>query len=476
MRRLIIVGGGISGLAAAWAARCGADREGIPLEIVVLEREADVGGKARSERIGEWLTEAGPLGYPGNAPGMQELVRAARLEEDVVRAGPAAGRRYLVRDRRLLEIPASPLRFVRTGLLPPRALLRALVEPLIPRRHEESEESVWAFTARRLGKEVADRLVAPMVLGVFAGDARRLSLQAAFPQVAALEDEHGSLLRGAVARRRKGRGGQAPPQDRRLTTFREGLQSLPRALAARGTFEVRRGTAAESVALGANGRWRVAVAGVRERIAADAIVLATEAWAMGALLAEAAPDLAGELGAIPYPPVAVVALGYPDVGERRIPRGFGMLVPRPEGFRTLGMTWDGRLFPGRCGAGYVLVRSLLGGTFDPEIGRLDEGELIAIATREAGELLGIEAEPRFTRVTRWRRAIPQYEVGHLSRVARIERSLAGLSGLFLAGNSLYGSSFPAAAARGTACGQEAVTWLRGARSHSADSLPSGPHR
>ena len=191
MRRLVIVGGGISGLAAAEGAAALAGRVPGGLEVLVLEKEQEVGGKARSVQQDGWLVECGPTGFLDNEPALDRLVEAAGLEK--LAANTAAARRFVVRGGRMREIHTNPLRFAGSGILGPVGLARMLVEPVIPRRRSDEDESVWSFAARRLGADAADRMIAPMVLGVFAGDARKLSLEAAFPKLHALEREHGSF-------------------------------------------------------------------------------------------------------------------------------------------------------------------------------------------------------------------------------------------------------------------------------------------
>jgi protoporphyrinogen/coproporphyrinogen III oxidase len=494
LKRLVVVGGGISGLAAAHAAaaRLGARGQGAAdaVEILVLERESAVGGKARTAIDRGFTVETGPTGFLAPDPAIDRLVRAAGLDSELLPSDDAAARRFVVRGGRMRQVSAHPLKFAASGLLGPLGMLRLLGEPWIPARAAGSgDESVWDFARRRLGRQAADRLVAPMVLGVFAGDARRLSLPAAFPRLAALEAEHGSLVRGMLAQRRRSRaasataaspspvapgtsrsgertpagvesgaaGGPAGPAGR-LTSFATGLETLPRALA-RGPAVVRCGVTVEAIDRGPDGALLVRLAG--ETVAADAVVLACEAWAAAELVTRLAPGLAAELAAIAYPPVTVVALGFTGEAAQRVPRGFGVLVPRGEGYRVLGVLWDSHVFPGRSPAGSVLVRAMLGGAVDPEAGLADEADAVAWTRADLRRLLGIEAPPIFTHVHRWRRAIPQYELGHRDRVLRIEAEAARQPGLYLAGNALHGVAFGKAAAAGLAAGEAAAELLGG---------------
>ena len=455
VKRLVVIGAGISGLAAASAA---ADAGIDGLEIIVLEQASQVGGKALSLREGPWLVEAGPSAYLDGEPALEYLVSRAGLEDERLVADESAANRFIVRKGRLRRLSPHPLRFARSGLLGPTGLARLLAEPFIPRGSRE--ESVWRFAQRRLGRQVADRLVAPMLLGVFAGDARRLSLAAAFPMLAELEKEHGSLTWGLLRRRRGGdRVGPTGPSGK-MTSFRSGMQALSIGLARSGGFAVRCNSGVAGLRLRRGGGWQIEVTKTAEVIAADAVALACEAGPMAKLLADQAPAMTRLLHQIPYPPVAVVALGFGAEAQSRVPRGFGALIPREEGFRVLGCLFDSHIFPGRSPATGLLIRSFLGGTVDPETASLDDDDLAAVARGDVARLLGLREPPLFTRVVRWERAIPQYEIGHLERVAAIEDELSRLPGLFLAGNALHGIAYPKAAATGVAAGKAAAVYLR----------------
>lgn len=461
MKRLVVVGGGISGTAAAFTAAKAARARGSDLEVVLLEREPEVGGKAESLREGSWLFETGPIGYLDSEPIVEELARDAGLEGELLRASGAQSRRFVFSRGRVREVKAHPIGFLTSGLVSFRGLARAAREPFVPGKTDDTDESVWDFAARRLGDEFADRLIHPLALGIFAGDAKRLSLPAAFPLMAELERDHGSLVRAQIARARARRRGELPPLRSTLCSFRDGIQSLPRALARTGGFETRLRARVASVHRGHNGRWSVAIEGDAEALSADAVILASEGYRAAALVSESAPAIARALTDIPHPPVYVVGLGYGPEARKRVPEGFGVLLPRDAGYRALGVTWDGYLFPGRDDERHLLVRVLFGGSFDPEIDRVEEGAIVETAIREMAKLLGLDAPPVFTRARLWPRAIPQYELGHNERLARIEREMERFPGLYLAGNALYGTAFGKAAVRGFFCGKRAIEFLYG---------------
>ena len=240
-----------------------------------------------------------------------------------------------------------------------------------------------------------------------------------------------------------------------LTSFREGMQSLPQALASRGGFTVRCG--AEARALERRGeRWAIAVVGDADPIVADAVVFAAEPWATAELLRSHIPIAAAQLDAIPCPAVAVVALGFGPDALARVPRGFGVLVARGEGFRMLGNLWEAHVYPGRSPDGHLLVRAIYGGAVDPGAGSLGTAELAALARAEIARLYGITGEPVFEHVERVPKAIPQYEIGHRDRVAAVERALAALPGVDITGFGLRGVAFADAAADGVRTGERII--------------------
>lgn len=450
-RRVVVIGGGISGLAAAWAAQQNASRVPGGLEVLVLERGDEVGGKARSVRRDGWLVESGPAGYFGGGAAMERLVSAAGMTHDVVPADAAAARRFVFRNGRMRRIATNPVGLVRSGILTFGGAARLLGEIFIRARRDDVDESAWDFAARRLGSEVADRLILPMALGVFAGDARRLSLAAAFPRMAALEREHGSLIRGMIVRRGRMSSGT-------LMSFRNGMQSLPLALARHGGFAVRCGAQAQALSKTASG-WSVTVAGERGAIPADAVILATEPWAAAALVRVHDAQAAAQLAAIPCPFVGVVALGFGPEALARIPHGFGVLIARDEGFRMLGNLWETRVYPGRGPDHHVLIRALFGGSVDHNASALDSVELASLARAEIARLYGITNPPVFEQVVRIPKAIPQYEIGHRDRVAVVERAIHALPGLEITGFGLRGVAFADVASDGVRCGERVVEHL-----------------
>ena len=459
MPRLVVIGAGISGLSAAHAARWEAERRARALEIIVFERDRQAGGKARSLKEDGFLVEAGPTGYLDNEPLLDRLSESVGLAKRPANA--AAARRFLVRGGRMREIHLNPLKFCMSGILSPLGMARVALEPFIAARSYDTQaedESILSFAERRLGKELARRMIAPMVLGVFAGDAGELSAGAAFPRLVELEREHGSLIRAMIALKRSRRpsGGPAGPSGT-LTSFDDGLQELPLALGRSQAIDLRCGCEVRSITARKASGYRLQVDD--DEIDADAVVLASESWNSASLIAPLAPVAARELAAIPTPPVTVVALGFAPSMRDAAPTGFGVLIPRGEGFRILGCLWDSHLFPGREPEGHLLLRVMLGGAVDPQVADLDDDEVMQTVLEDLRRLMPRLGKPLYKQIIRWARAIPQYTLGHAARLRSIDEDLARHPGIHLAGNACRGIAFTKAATAGARSGKEAARRL-----------------
>ncbi len=449
MKRIAVAGGGISGLAIAWAIRTRDPRA----DVLVLERSTRTGGNIRTEQVDGYICEAGPDGFLDNAPDTLQLVRAIGLESQLLPSDEAARRRYIFLNGALREVPSSPGAFLTTPLLSLPGKLRVACEPFAPRRGD-AEESIYEFASRRIGEEAASILVDSMVSGIFAGDSRALSLRACFPKMWQLEDEHGGLFRALVATRRHRRKGDAVgAPSGRLTSFTGGMSDLIERLTQKlddvvrisaPVLELRKTSDVQGYRSG----WPAtgySLATGRGEIEADAVILAGPSADSAALLHTFDPVLAAALEQIPSAPLAVVCLGYDaaEVARYCSLDGFGFLVPRGQNVRILGALWESSIYPNRAPSGKALLRVMIGGACDRDAVTLDDRELVSAVRGDLARTMGLACAPEFTRIIRHRRGIPQYVKGHLARMRRIETLLQVHPGLFLAGNSYRGVSLNA---------------------------------
>ncbi|GAB4252150.1 MAG: protoporphyrinogen oxidase [Deferrisoma sp.] len=458
-----MIGGGLSGLSAAWAVIRAAREAGVGADVTVCEREPVPGGKIRSERIGGYLCEAGPNGFLDNKPSTLAVSRAVGLGDRLLRSRDEARKRFVFAGGRLRQLPEDPMSFLASDVLSIRGKLRLAAEFLLPQGDPEEDESVAAFVRRRLGEEALDRLIDPMAAGIYAGDPEVMSLRSSFPKVYQLEQRFGGLLRGMMEMRKMAAaaGAQGPASAGPggvLWSYPEGLEELIRGLVvAVGAERVRTGAAAETLER-AGKAWTVRFADgtVAE---ADVLVLAVPAYDAARLVGPLDERLAALLQTIPYVPAAVVCTGLPREAVPHPLDGFGFLIPKSEGRRILGSLWSSSIFAHRAPDGRVLLTQILGGARNPELVGLGDEELTRVVREELRITLGIEAEPEFVWIRRWERAIPQYVVGHGERLREIEARVEALGGVHLAGNAFYGIGVNDCTARGEELGPRVATQL-----------------
>ena len=434
MARVVIVGGGLSGLSLAWYVR----RFRPEWELVLLEAEERTGGKAFSVSEGGYLVERGVNGVLDNKPATIELAKELGLP--VLKSRDASRRRFIVKEGGLKELPDSPKAFLKSDILSPSGKARLMLEPFIARCRDD-DESLASFARRRLGEEAYRYLIDPMASGIFAGDPEKLSVRSAFPRVWELEQEFGSLIRAMFALKRRARkeGGSGPASAGPggvLTSFRHGMGELVDALSSRLSSVIRTGAGAEAVEPCQQG-WKVAASGGKE-LEATHLVLACPARQAAALLKEAAPEVSEAASRIYYPPIAVVAVGVRADQVRRSMNGFGFLAPFIEGRKILGCLWDSSVFAHRAPEGRHLLRCLLGGARQPEMAGLKETELEAVVMKELKELVGLSGEPEYLHIFRWKEAIPQYNVGHFRLMEQVERGLLEAGRLYVRCNWVGG--------------------------------------
>lgn len=422
MTDIIVVGAGISGLSCAWFLRARAK------QVRVLEAGSQPGGCLTSAHHDGFLFEGGPNSTLLRGGALGTLIHELGLDAQVLEANPAAGRRYVVKNDQVVALPGSPPAFIVSPLFSMRAKLRLLLEPF--HRRAADEESIAQFVRRRLGPEFLDWAIDPFVSGVYAGDPARLSVRAAVARIYALEAEYGSLILGALAHWRQARA-VGPMPVGRLISFRDGMQTLARSLAESLGDAVLCGANVTAIRHDDRG-WQVETPAGAHRAAR--LVLSVPAYRAATLLEPLDDELAAELAAIRYPPLVSVALGFRREQVAHPLDGFGMLIPSRAGRQTLGALFSSTLFPGRAPAGQVLLTAFIGGVRDEAVAALDEAAIVRQVLADLTPLLGIRAAPVFERVRRWPRAIPQYELGHLERLARIDDRLARLPGVYVRAN------------------------------------------
>lgn len=448
-RAVIVIGAGISGLVCAYRLKS------LGVDMALIEKSDRVGGVIQSERIGNYLIERGPNSSQGTEE-LVALVDELGITDELVEGDPKAPA-YVYFNGRLHPVPSGPGAFIKSKLLSVAGKLRIFREPFVPVRREESEESVASFARRRIGREAAERMVAPFVSGIYAGDAEQLSVQAAFPKLANLETGYGGLFRGMLAKAKEARKAsksasavldKAAPTRRRLCSFRSGMGFLPATLASRigedlitGCRELR---FADSGLRSDSQSPRFIVeferGGDQQQLSCDKIVIAAPAGAASGYFRGISDRLSDLLEEITYPRLAILSLAYDSASIAAPLDGFGFLVPPGERMNILGCVWNSSLFKDRAPEGKALVTVFIGGARNPDIVRRADDELLSIAHGELQKVLGISNEPALVAITRYERAIPQYNLGHYARVQEIESLLDGLPELRLIGNYLHGVS------------------------------------
>jgi protoporphyrinogen/coproporphyrinogen III oxidase len=455
--RVIVIGGGLSGLAAAHRICERSAHLRRPIEVVVLEAKDRIGGVIWTERTDGFTLEGGPDSFITNKPWGIDLCHRLGLSDQLIETDASHRRSFVVRNGQLAPVPEgfvlmAPHRILpilTTPVLSWRGKLRVLMDLVVPRRDDDSEESLASFVRRRLGREALDRLVQPLVGGIYTGDPNDLSLKATLPQYLAMEREYGSLIRAAWHQHRQQR--KSRQQDRRASgarygmfvTLADGMDVLPRTLAsALPAGTVRTSSPVRRLSRnGAASPWLVELLN-GPPLEADAVIVTTEAHSTARIIDAEDPGLALQLRAIPYASSVIVSVAYQRDQIQHPLDGFGVVVPAIEGRSILAASFSSVKFPRRAPAGTVLMRVFIGGATQPELCDLDDGPLRELVARELGELIGVSGEPLLFNVGRHPRAMPQYILGHTERVESIRRKLTRYPRLFLTGIAFDGVGIP----------------------------------
>ncbi|WP_374712528.1 protoporphyrinogen oxidase [Symbiobacterium terraclitae] len=462
--RILIAGGGMTGLSAAYSLLKKAQAAGRNPEIILVEKENRLGGKTQTEVVDGMIIEEGPDSVIAYKPWAVELARELGLE--TVGTNPRIRSTYILHKNRLEQlpvgmqvmIPTEVWPFLTTRLLTPWGKLRAGLEPFVPVRRSDEDESIGSFVGRRFGREVLENIAGPLMGGIYGGDFNAVSMKATFPRFLAMEREGGSLLLQAwrnKALKPKGPTGSA------FVTVKGGLNRLVQALVARleGRVRLLTGVSLTGLVPGPERRGYVAGLDDGQRIEADAVILALPAYASAGLVRDWLPDVASELSAIPYHHSVVAALAYnrSDVSHPLDASGF--LVPVREPTVVTASTWVSSKWPHAVPEDKVLIRCFIGRGVGRDWTKEPDDLIIAHARKELERLMGLTAEPILTRVFKWRRAMPQYLVGHLDRMDRVDRLMAQAPGLYLGGAAFRGVGLPDCVREGAQAAEKAARHL-----------------
>ena len=450
-----IIGAGISGLATAYNLREQLTEKGLAHSIAIYEKSYRPGGSIYSDRIDGFLVEWGPNGFLNNEPATLELVDKLGMRDRLVISNDSARKRFILIGGRLRPVPTSPPGFIKTDIIPFRSKLRFAIEPFIRKNKADIEESVADFVRRRFGKMAVDRMFDPLMSGIYAGDVEKLSIHSTLKVFSELEREHGSVVKGMikrVAQRRKEKKQNLEAENELLTTsknpmmsklmsFRDGMGELIISLANSLKENIRFYTGISSVSQGKEGyqvEWNSGNESGSE--AHDIVILAAPPRTSSLLVEQLNPALAAVMKEITSSTIAVVALGYEKAALENGLDGFGYLIPRKEGLRSLGVLWSSSIFERRADKNSAMLTVMIGGAHDSEAIKLDDKELIACAISEFESILRPKVQPVMTKVMRHVDGIPQYNLGHQERLEKIESILSGLPGLHLSGNGYHGIS------------------------------------
>jgi oxygen-dependent protoporphyrinogen oxidase len=491
--RIAILGGGISGLSAAFRLLELSAKHEAPLEVTLLERGSRLGGALCTIREREFIAEAGADSFLTEKPWAVDLVRRLGLDGELIGTRPEFRRTYVVHNGALVEIPegfsllapTQILPMLRSPLLSPLGKLRVMIEPLIPRRRGHRDESLASFVTRRLGRELLERIAQPLAGGIYTADPAHLSLHATLPRFADMEARYGSVIRGLRAAARKqgaesgksGKsGGVSGARWSLFASLSGGVSTIVDALAQRLGETVLRGaevTALERIGGGAaerRPRWRVMTAD-GPALEADVVICALPAYRAAPLFEPHSRSLASALEAIGYASAAVVNLGYRESDFPRAPRSFGFVVPAIEQRKIIAGSFTSLKFDGRAPAGRVLVRAFVGGAMQSGLMALDDAAMIEVVREEFRALLGVDTAPLWALVSRWPDSMPQYAVGHRGRVAEIERAAAALPGLELVGAAFHGVGIPDCVLGGERAAQAVFSKLQAERGAGRAAMP-----
>ncbi|MBX3307893.1 MAG: protoporphyrinogen oxidase [Nitrospira sp.] len=485
-RTVVIVGGGISGLATAFALQEQAAQAGLPLRCTILESDPSWGGKIVTHRIGDIVTEAGPDSFLSQKQAGLDLCMKLGLADQLINTNETGKKACVLHRGRLHDLPEGLLSFVpkqlgpflQSGLLSWVGLVRMGLEFAVPPGSPRDDESLAEFLRRRFGVQAYERLLEPLMAGIYAGDAEQMSLRATFPRFFELEQQHGSIMRGMMAAK-KSASSSASFQPRRtmFVSLKNGLSELVSALTTRlmqQGVELRAGVRVDALRVRSHepGRWMYdLILQDGSALSAESVVLATPAYVSADLLRPLTPIAGGLLDLIPYASTATIAMAFPRTLTSAID-GFGFIIPRGEQRHLIAATWTSLKWPHRAPSDQLLVRCYVGGVGREDILQRDDQVLVATVREELASICGIKAEPIYTEVNRWWKAMPQYTIGHLDRLTQLDVALSRYPGLVLTGAAYRGVGIPDCIRDGAEAAERVIHNLLGKGHHDRECLPA----
>lgn len=430
-----IIGGGISGVAAAfWVDKMLAE-EGIDGDIKLLEQNDNLGGSIDTVKKEGYSIEAGPNGFLNSKPHTLQLFEDANLSYNLLPSDDAARKRFIMRNSKLVKLPEKPGEFFSSDILSFRGKLRVTAELFIPKKKDDKDETVAEFATRRLGKEACEYLISPMVSGVFAGDPYKLSLKSCFSVIADLEETYGGLFKGMLKKKNKKSGPAGPGGV--LTSYKGGLiNSINDLTLKTKNVEYRLGEGVTRVTK-SEGKFHVKTASANE-FDFDHLIVACPSYVASEFLKGVDSELVDSLSQIHYAPAFVVGFGFNEDDVKHDLDGFGYLIPPKENRKILGALFTSSIFPERAPDGKKLVRVIMGGDRNPWILDKPEEELVLIALEGINDTLGVKGHPEVVQYFKWNKAIPQYYRGHSEIVSSVENASERIGNLYIGGNVLYG--------------------------------------
>src|ERR1022692_1031758 len=447
MKRIAIIGGGISGLSAAYTLE-EKRQSGTPVQYVLYESSPRLGGVLVTDHVDGCILEAGPDSFLTEKPWAADLCRKIGLGDQLIGSNDVDRKTYILTKGKLVVLPDGLMFMVPTKIIPTvlsplfsvRTKLRMAAEWFHPPRKADEDETVGEMVQRHYGAEMVELLADPLLSGVYGGEASQLSVRAVLPRFADMEAKHGSLGRAMLSARVKMAKAAKAPAKPLFSSLKEGMQQMVDALVARLDAPSLNTSAPVQSVIRQDHGWTISAGYQTDHF--DAVIIATPTRAAAVVLEAVDSNLSHELSQINYSSSVTVTLGYDEKVRRSLPPGFGFLVPRTEGRRMLAATFVHNKFPHRAPDNRALVRCFLGGARDEQVLELSEDEILNIVRDELSQIIGLKAEPLFARVYKWKSAMAQYSVGHLERLQRIEALRQNLPGLALAGNGYSGIGVP----------------------------------